>query len=101
MAGLNNEDLQRQVLLQQLGKKTNHLLHFFLSIFTLGLWIPVWLLIGLSNKLESDKMRDLASSGRVSSSTRLKQIIGIAIALFLFAPVLLTVISIFSHYGPR
>lgn len=101
MAGLNNEDLQRQVLLQQLGKKTNHLLHFFLSIFTLGFWIPIWLLIGLSNKLESDKMRDLASTGKVSSSTRIKQMVGVMAALILFAPVLLTVISIFSHYGPR
>lgn len=29
------------------GKPTNHLLHLLLSIFTLGLWIPVWIGISL------------------------------------------------------
>jgi hypothetical protein len=25
------------------GKPTNHILHLILSVFTLGLWIPVWI----------------------------------------------------------
>ena len=27
------------------GTTPNHLLHFFLSIFTFGLWIPIWILV--------------------------------------------------------
>jgi hypothetical protein len=29
------------------GKRPNHLLHLILSIVTLGLWIPVWILLSL------------------------------------------------------
>lgn len=29
-----------------LGTRPNHLLHFFLSVFTVGLWLPVWVLVG-------------------------------------------------------
>lgn len=28
-------------------QKPNHILHLILSIVTVGLWIPVWLLLGL------------------------------------------------------
>ena len=27
------------------GKKTNHILHLLLSVVTLGLWLPVWLIV--------------------------------------------------------
>lgn len=36
--------------------RTNHILHLLLSIFTFGFWIPVWLLVTLSNKLERDRL---------------------------------------------
>lgn len=29
------------------GRRPNHLLHLFLTIFTIGLWAPVWLFLGL------------------------------------------------------
>jgi len=29
------------------GKRPNHILHLLLSIFTLGLWIPVWIFLAL------------------------------------------------------
>lgn len=29
------------------GKPTNHILHLLLSIFTLGLWIPVWIILAI------------------------------------------------------
>ena len=32
-----------------IGGNTNHILHFLLCIPTFGLWVFVWLLIGLSN----------------------------------------------------
>ena len=29
------------------GHPVNHILHLLLSVFTLGLWLPVWLLVAL------------------------------------------------------
>jgi hypothetical protein len=34
---------QKQTMAQ--GTKPNHILHLILSILTLGLWLPIWLLI--------------------------------------------------------
>ncbi len=31
------------------GKGTNHILHLLLSIVTAGIWVPIWILIVLSN----------------------------------------------------
>ena len=28
-------------------KPVNHILHLLLSVVTLGLWLPVWLLVGI------------------------------------------------------
>ena len=35
----------RQALVTRQG--TNHLLHFFLSIFTIGFWVPIWILVSI------------------------------------------------------
>lgn len=32
-----------------IGNKPNHLLHFFLTLFTLGLWLLVWLLVTIGS----------------------------------------------------
>jgi hypothetical protein len=32
--------------------ETSHLLHLVLSIFTAGIWVPVWVLVSLSNANE-------------------------------------------------
>lgn len=37
---------QKQVMAQ--GTKPNHILHVILSLVTLGLWLPVWLVITLA-----------------------------------------------------
>lgn len=29
------------------GATPNHLLHFFLSLFTFGFWVPVWVLVAV------------------------------------------------------
>ena len=29
------------------GRRPNHILHLLLSVVTVGLWLPVWLLVGL------------------------------------------------------
>jgi hypothetical protein len=35
--------------------RTNHLLHLVLSIITAGFWVPVWLLVTISNANERQK----------------------------------------------
>lgn len=37
---------QRAVLVY--GKRPNHILHLLLSVVTLGLWIPVWIIIAIA-----------------------------------------------------
>lgn len=32
------------------GKRTSHGVHIFLSLVTLGFWIPVWLVVWFSNR---------------------------------------------------
>jgi len=34
---------------QHTQPSTSHLLHFFLSIFTMGIWLLVWLIMALNN----------------------------------------------------
>lgn len=46
------------------GRRVNHLLHLFLSVFTLGLWLPVWLIMGLTVK-ETRTMLRVAEDGMV------------------------------------
>lgn len=38
-------------------RKTNHLFHLFMTIFTFGLWSPVWILMSLLNKASKDISR--------------------------------------------
>ena len=44
--------------LQLLSKKksTSHVLHLILSIVTVGLWIPVWVIVALSNSIENARI---------------------------------------------
>lgn len=36
-------------------KKTNHVLHLLLSIVTVGVWIPVWIVIAVVNSMRKEK----------------------------------------------
>jgi len=36
--------------------KTNHLLHLILSILSVGIWTPVWILVTVSNNLERRRL---------------------------------------------
>lgn len=29
------------------GKRPNHILHLLLSVFTLGIWLPVWIILAV------------------------------------------------------
>ena len=47
---------QAAILLEMRKKDTSHILHLILSIITVGMWIPIWLLCGLSNGIENAKL---------------------------------------------
>lgn len=38
-----------QLLAKRADHKTSHILHLILSIVTGGLWVPIWLLVAISN----------------------------------------------------
>lgn len=44
------------IRLEMSKKKTNHILHLILSLLTGGLWIAIWLLVGISNSLENSRL---------------------------------------------
>lgn len=37
-------------------KKTSHVLHLILSLITVGLWLPVWIIVTLSNSIENRRI---------------------------------------------
>ena len=52
-------DLQTEALISQAQSKynTNHILHLILSVITVGFWMPVWVLVTISNAIERGKIR--------------------------------------------
>lgn len=40
---------ESQLLAKRADHKTSHILHVILSVITGGLWIPVWLIVAISN----------------------------------------------------
>jgi hypothetical protein len=52
------EQLQREAAIASLKAKhkTNHILHLILSVITVGLWLPVWVLVAISNSIERGKV---------------------------------------------
>lgn len=101
MAGLTNEELERQVLLQQLGKKTNHILHFLISFFTGGFWLPVWILVTVSNNLETSRQRSIAETGKVGTGYYVKMLLALIVSLIVFMPILLFWIAVFALIGGK
>jgi hypothetical protein len=43
---------------------TSHLLHFFLSLFTLGIWLPVWFIIAILNGIGNDLIDTKIAKGK-------------------------------------
>ena len=37
------------------SQKTNHILHLLLSVVSVGWWIPIWILVSISNAIERGK----------------------------------------------
>ena len=44
------------LLAKRQSYNTNHILHLLLSIITVGCWIPIWVLVAISNALERNKI---------------------------------------------
>lgn len=44
--------------------KTSHLLHFFMSIITAGVWMLVWLLMGVNNSIECSRIDRRIAKGK-------------------------------------
>lgn len=45
-------------------KKTSHLLHLFLSVITLGLWVFVWVVVAISNNVENSGIEKRIAKGK-------------------------------------
>jgi hypothetical protein len=67
----NNIIIQRKINreMMRLEKyKTNHILHLLLSVFSMGFWLPVWLLVSASNANERMKSQKRLDSLEMSLS---------------------------------
>ncbi len=47
---------EAQLLARRGDYKTSHVLHFLVSLVTMGLWVPFWILVGISNWNERQKI---------------------------------------------
>ena len=56
-------DQEVAVLLSK-KKKTSHVLHLLLSIFTVGIWLVIWLLVAASNGSENQKIDKMIAKGK-------------------------------------
>lgn len=55
---MNNVSVIYQIQRLEIQKdhyRTNHILHLLLAVLSLGLWIPAWILVSVSNANERSK----------------------------------------------
>lgn len=45
-------------------QKTSHILHLILSVLTLGLWVPVWVIVAVSHRIERSRLDRLIGNGQ-------------------------------------
>jgi hypothetical protein len=43
-------------------QKTSHVLHLLLSLITFGLWVPVWILVAVSHRIERARLDGMIRS---------------------------------------
>lgn len=53
--GYTIETMTDHVLVVTRAKKCNHILHLLLSVVTMGVWIPVWVVLGANAAMGSDR----------------------------------------------
>ena len=82
MNTINNKNNTKEILEQRLLEQqlkatyaTKHWLHLILSILTAGLWLPVWLIVGLSNMAKQRDAVNTSSGFKLSTM----QIVGIVV----------------------
>ena len=47
---------KHQLLAKRADYQPAHVLHLLLSLITLGLWVPVWILVAVSHRIERAKI---------------------------------------------
>lgn len=52
------------LLAKRADHKTAHLLHLILALITLGLWVPVWILVAVSHRIERRRIDRLISQSQ-------------------------------------
>ena len=51
------DQAQLAIETQKLARlQTSHILHLILSLISVGIWIPIWILVAVSNGLERAKV---------------------------------------------
>ena len=49
-------DQTQYLIAKRQDHKTAHVLHFLLSLVTFGLWVPIWIIVALSHRIERGKI---------------------------------------------
>ena len=47
---------EQRLIAKRADYQTSHVMHLILSILTVGLWVPIWILCAISNSLERSKI---------------------------------------------
>ena len=47
---------EQRLIAKRADYQTSHVMHLILSILTIGLWVPIWILCAISNSLERSKI---------------------------------------------
>jgi len=55
---------QEVALMLSKKKKTSHVLHLLLSVVTAGLWVIIWILVGVSNASENARIDSNIKKGK-------------------------------------
>jgi len=50
------EHLQRDALIRAAGPQTWHIMHIILALLSVGIWIPIWLIVTISNHRERERL---------------------------------------------
>lgn len=66
----NKEDINRELYIQSHKKQTNHKLHLFISILTIGIWVIPWILISIVNNSKNVAMEDRVKKTRWKSALK-------------------------------
>ena len=81
-------------------KATNHILHLLITVFTGGLWLPVWIILSLANSADPWRCSFCGTEVKVSTRDSWLTILVILGMLFVFF-LAFALIYVLSHKGPN